>query len=113
MLDSELYNKAADLIEKGWTQQAYARNKEGYDVDPGKNDATSWCLSGALWLVVCGGGPFTDTSSRFGPILNKLFENLKLRETAASWNDRPGRTQGQVVILLRNAAARSLLSEGE
>ena len=113
MTDSELYNKAADLIEKGWTQNAFARDEEGGSVNPDDNEAASWCLSGALWLVVQENKILNETSRGRVTTNYKLVNNLKLERFAPEWNDDPGRTQGQVAILLRNAAARSLLSEGE
>ena len=112
MTDAELYNKAADLIEKGWTQQAFARDEAGWGIHPGEKGAVSWCLSGALWVVICGDMPFDKTPKHAKLILYRLFENLRLGELPARWNDSPGRTKGQVASLLRNTAARSRLLEG-
>ena len=75
---AELYNKAADLIEKGWTQNAFATNEYGDDVSPNNNKATSWCLSGALWLVVHKNRVFNETSKDRVTINYKLIKDLKL-----------------------------------
>lgn len=36
------------LVLKGWTQKAFARNALGHPVDPSHHSAVSWCLIGAL-----------------------------------------------------------------
>ena len=48
---SEVYNKTADLVEKGWTQGIMARDKWGTSCYPTSSLAVSWCLSGALTLA--------------------------------------------------------------
>ena len=45
---SEVYNKAATLIEKGWTRHAMARDRAGYECNIKSELAVSWCLSGAI-----------------------------------------------------------------
>ena len=102
MLNAELYNKAADMIGRGWTQKVYARDERGYSVPPSELVAKSWCLLGAISVVAMSWGP-KYYSSTFG----KLVENLELNGTVNKWNDHPDRTQGEVVALLREAAARS------
>ena len=104
---SEIYNEAADLVEKGWSQNAFARNKNGFSVDPGGDGATSWCLSGALWLVTYGKGTFNRPSDYRTSILYKLVQDLKLKKFVAAWNDDPDRTQEDVVKLLRDAAKQA------
>ena len=109
MLDSELYNKAADMIERGWTTGAFARDEQGCSVYLRDHCATSWCLSGALWLVV------TENAAPgcMASTLSRLSDGLGLGEPISQWNDRPDRTGGQVEALLRNASIRSLSLEGE
>ena len=108
MLNSELYSKAADIIESGWTQGVYARDEDGCSVYPQKKTAKSWCLTGALFAVAY----TTDKCISYGLIVDNLIENLALEDTPGMWNDSPDRTQEQVVTLLRRAAARSVLEEG-
>ena len=107
MLNSELYSKAADMIESGWTQNAFARDEWGHSVGPDEDAATSWCLNGALWLVLYKNTTFNRASNCFASIYYKLIKNLKLSEFAAKWNDDPDRTQKDVVRLLKNAARRA------
>lgn len=103
MTDAELYNKAADIIKKGWTQNAFARNEEGFSVTPDGKDATSWCLTGALWLVVRGN---KNPKEYYGDVpltVHNLIKNLGLRESAGVWNDDPNRTKEEVIELLQKA----------
>ena len=109
MTDAELYNKAADIIESGWTKRTLARSVEGYAVHPNDRRATSWCLGGAIRLAVYTNEGLKDYKST----MDRLMRNLELREAIARWNDCPGRRKKQVVALLRKAANRSLLLKGE
>ena len=99
MTHTELYNQAAALIAKGWTQGVYSRDKEGNSCDPGEKSAVSWCLSGALLLA-------SDLSA-FSSGLREVRSYLGLKVAVATWNDNPGRTQRDVVKLLKNAARRA------
>ena len=96
---SEVYNKAADLVEKGWTQYAMARDVHGSKRDFGSKDASSWCLSGALHLGCC------DLSSVSS--YRKLTSYLLLEDYLFVWNDAPDRTQEDVIKLLRDTATRA------
>ena len=96
---SEVYNKAADVVEKGWTQGTFARDKWGdecYFRDP---LAVSWCLSGALSLAF---------NSPFGLNSYKTVRNyLRIGTSLSIWNDDPYRTQKDVVKFLREEAKRA------
>ena len=98
MTYAELYNEAAALIEKGWTQDVYSRNEKGYQCDPGDKSAVSWCLSGALLLA---------SDHQDSGFLRGARAYLRLETAASIWNDSPGRTQREVVKLLKNAARRA------
>ena len=95
---SEIYNKAANLVEKGWTQDAMARNEQGAEVYSNSRYAISWCLGGAL---NCASQGFS---------LNRRVELRKylgLDLDVPSWNDDPNRTKEDVIKLLRDAAKRA------
>ena len=114
MLDSEVYNEAVNLIEKGWTQNAFARNSLGRMVSPCEDEAKSWCLTGALVAAVNNlreGSTYTATNAR--KVL-ELTNNLGLANNdEVQWNDDPDRTKEQVVRLLQKAATLSYISEGK
>jgi hypothetical protein len=40
--------RAATLVESGWTQGTYAKNRDGREVAAFSPEAASWCLHGAL-----------------------------------------------------------------
>ena len=108
MLHSEVYNKAADIIEKGWTQGVFAEDRFGKRIHPCRYGAKSWCLSGALMAAV---HLIRGDYLSFCP--NNLTEGLMLEVDAVEWNDHPDRTKGQVVAILQRAATKTSLLEGE
>ena len=110
MLDSEIYNKAADMIESGWAQDSFARDVYGDSVHPCGGKAASWCLSGALIAAV---HPMEKSTFYVPACPSRLAEGLMLEGEINNWNDYYARTKEEVVSCLQRAAARSLLSERE
>ena len=100
---SQIYNKAADFVEKGWTQGRMAVDKHGNDCHSQSKDAVRWCLSGALSLT-CVVKSFSQFS--MSP-RTELVKYLSLEDSITYWNDDPNRTQEDVVELLREAAKRA------
>ena len=98
MIYSEVYNKAADIVEKGWTQGDYARDESGRGCGIESSDAVSWCISGALSLAQ---GPYNFDD------YSKLAALLGLYQSLPKYNDHPSRTQEEVVELLRYTARRA------
>ena len=99
MTKTELYNEAAALIEKGWNQNVYSKDKKGKSCEPWDKSAVSWCLSGALFRALDLG--------ELGCSLKEARACLGLEVAVATWNDHPDRTQKDVVRLLKNAARRA------
>ena len=96
---AELYNKAADMIESGWTQHALARTVEGNRCNPESPQAVCWCLVGAIDVVSIG---------KLGAGHQNHFLNyLGLDGLISSWNDQLNRSQEDVVKLLRDTAKRA------
>ena len=107
MLDAAIYTKAADIIEKGWVQNAFAKDKCGKSTHPCRYDAERWCLSGALIAAV-----FIIKGDHLSYCPNNLTEGLMLEVDVIEWNDHPDRTKGQVVAILQRAATKTSLLEG-
>ena len=105
---SKIYNKAADLIKKGWVQKSFAESSDGKRTHPCRDNAERWCLSGALIAAV-----YLVEGDRLGHCPARLIDGLMLEDNMILWNDYPDRTKGEVVTLLQNAAARSLLLKGD
>ena len=108
MLDSQIYSKAADIIQKGWVQNTFAKNGCGAGTHPCGDDAESWCLSGALIASI-----YLIEGDYLSSCPNRLTEGLMLGGDVIVWNDHPYRKKEHVVAVLRKAAARNLLLEGK
>lgn len=103
---ADVLERAADLIEPegAWIKNGnYALNLERSSVDALDLSATCFCAMGAVHRVAG-----VSTFSKSGPVelvntaRNALYKILG--EPMASWNDRDGRTQPEVVAALRRAA---------
>ena len=95
---SMVYNKAASLIEKGWTRGVYARNEKGFECNTYGESAVRWCVLGSLNFA---------SHIYHVNLPGKLTAYLEVEESLASWNDDPFRTQEEVVKLLKDAAVRA------
>ena len=76
-----------------WVQGRFAENIDGVPVFAWRRECVKWCVLGAL--TRCYGA---DN----GPAFEKLAAVLGSRELA-EWNDRPERTQKEVLELCRKA----------
>lgn len=97
---ADVLDAAADLIEPegAWTQGAYARTAKGFCIGPHEDAATCFCMRGALRRVGAVGD--WDESS---PATRAI--GFQTARQMTQWNDRPRRTQAEVVAKLREAAA--------
>ena len=92
--------KPSDLIEKGWSREAYARDKFGDPVHISDPDACKFCVAGALYALY--------PPAKVIRILRELilyippYMNGNTARTITEWNDRKGRTKRQVVEFLRS-----------
>lgn len=103
-----VYKHAADLIENGWTQYKHARDKDGNGVEFDSTKAVCFCLSGGILRAVRNLYPtlklaeikllraVADYQCKKSP-LHLYIDNFK-------YNDDLGRTQEDVVDLLREVA---------
>ena len=89
---AEIYSEAANLIDLGWTQGSYARDKDGNRVLYSNPGAVEWCISGALLKVIKENGISVNTIPGIIDYSNP------------EWNDDPERTQTDVAKCLRNFA---------
>lgn len=102
-----LIERAADLLESGWCQRAYALTADGREVHSSKPSAVAWCASGALMRArdeVLG----TMAPHLYGAAVNDLTNFLIEREgpmTISAYNDAPGRKKEEVVALFRDYLA--------
>lgn len=84
----------SQIVQRGWCQHTHARNDAMQRCESiTDHDATKWDLAGALFLSQISG------SNNPGAIARTLEATGE--ETLQRYNDRPGRTQAEVVELLR------------
>lgn len=94
---SEALRAARELLtpEGAWIQEAFAQDATGHPVSPRSENAVCWCVMGALkrndWNLV---GIFAEA-----------FRYLcsAVDEWAPDWNDKPGRTQAEVLTAFSKA----------
>jgi hypothetical protein len=86
--------KAYELVEKGWTQGATARNKYGIETHHRSAEAVCWCAVGAICAAY-----MVSLEDYSGMV--KAEEKIGSLESLADWNDDPARTQDEVVNLLK------------
>lgn len=97
----EVRRRAARLVERGWCQLSYARDRHGTPVGVNSAEAASWCLLGALDEAVP--VPWTKADvARIETAAAQIAGEIGVCVKELDyWNDRPGRTQAQVVQALR------------
>lgn len=87
---ADILDRAADLVATQWTQGVAC------DIQGGV------CLEYAVFLVAHRAGLLTEDIDR---IVDGI--TARLGQAARDWNDTPGRTQHEVVALLRDCAAQA------
>lgn len=96
----ERMHKPSDYIRMGWCRGTMARDVEGYAVPSYSDEASSWCLIGAIervyWdnpqlLLIC-----------FEKVRNKIKEMGGVILPLALWNDELSRTKEEVIKLLES-----------
>lgn len=90
---ADILERAAARVERGWTQDAFARDTNGLECSVFSEHAIAWCLAGAV---------DAETSMRAAVFLEAIGAAIGM--DAVTWNDAPGRTQAEVVTALREAA---------
>ncbi len=98
---AQILDGAARLVERGWCQDASARDLLGRSVLPTGRWARKFCAHGAMIRVVA----FDRTAPGEG---NLCEADRYLRGRTGNyvpvWNDAQGRTKAEVVTALRQAA---------
>ena len=91
---AKILRDAASLIEeKGWTQNAFARDAEGNLVPSWSGAATCYCASGALRAVA----PLADQRADARRVLRDQFATPGGDRSIPNWNDHPDQTAENVV----------------
>lgn len=93
---------AADEFEEegNWCQKAHARRADGSACPVFDPAAASYCVLGLVDRIT--GDRDIHTYVRAIDLIHDVLQDV----TVVGWNDTPGRTVGEVVALLRQAAGR-------
>ena len=93
-----ILRRAAETIEPegAWTRGALARDWNGSPIGHDEDNASCFCLHGAL-ARVNGGDAYNE-------IICDYIIRVIGTELSVDWNDAPERTQAEVVAALRAAA---------
>lgn len=87
---ADILDRAADLVAERWAQDTACDTRGGV------------CLEYAVFLVAHRAGLPTE---QIDHIVDTI--TARLGQAARDWNDTPGRTQHEVVALLRDCAAQA------
>lgn len=85
------------IVDLGWTQKAFARDKNGRSLGLRDSEPVAYCSMGALWQVA------TQVEALQTPDVLDARDclahaiGLPRPPDVISWNDAPTRTQGEVV----------------
>lgn len=102
----QVFESAALLVERGWTQRNYARNSAGNVCLTTSPDACSFCLFGAIKRAGRDAGMTDEQIDKldgFAGQVGLVTPGIK-SSMLASWNDHPGRTKEEVAGFLRLVA---------
>jgi len=88
----ELLRETRKIVGSGWTQRAWAKDKNGKFVSEGDPTAVCWCLSGALSLAKERLGASEEV---FVGAYNLLSRRSGCR--VVMFNDAPERTKEEVL----------------
>jgi hypothetical protein len=88
---------AGKLIEKGWCQGTYAKNKEGQEVSYTSTEAVCWCTIGAIKASYVDDFPHRLALRDFLYGTFALDKNYFPVIKITNWNDDPSRAQSEVL----------------
>ena len=113
----DVLRRAADLVDQGWTQGAFARLADGQSCRSRDSDAASFCLVGALDVAGYQASAhvysiYPSCLSVLRALLNKRGEIDLAVEGFLTWNDNPDRKKREVVDLLLEAARAEEEADG-
>jgi hypothetical protein len=101
----QLLRDARALVAEGWCSGAEARDSAGSKVSPWDERAASWSLLGSI-VAVLEREASLDRELSIPELATALYALAKLvdSDSLIEWNERPRRTQGNVVAVLDRAA---------
>lgn len=108
-LPSKALLRARELVEKGWTQKAYGRDKTGCDqLSVLSEHCVSFCVTGAAIRAANEAGLALTALSDY---LAAALGRRGIPPVLERWNDAPERTKEDALQLLDEAIALSIKAE--
>lgn len=104
-MSSRMMAEACERVVTGWCQGDIAQDEDGRPVGAGSSEARRWSMLGAL-LASWDGGPVEE----LGQAVTSLHTSTE-QSPLEVWNDRPGRTQEDVVVAFERAMESLARSE--
>ena len=103
----KLLKETRTVLERGWTQEVYARDANGHVIYPENKDACQWCISGALRKA----SRFSDydDAEKLPPGYPEAYRAILSAcpdFDLVRYNDEEGRTQADVLDLMSRAISR-------
>ena len=98
--------QARERVVTGWCQGAVAEDTDGQAVGPGSSEARRWSILGAV-LASWDGGPVAELRQAIASLRSSTQQS-----PLEVWNDRPERTQKDVIVAFERAI-ESLVSGEE
>jgi hypothetical protein len=96
-LPPRLMAEARERVATGWCQGAVAEDEHGRAVGPASSDARRWSVLGAV-LASWDGGPVAELGQAVASLRASTEES-----PLEVWNDRPERTQRDVIAAFERA----------
>lgn len=96
----EYLETAAQLVEDGWTREAFARDAEGIACGPKDSRAVCWCITGAIFKAI--GSNFEKTFPLIQGLRNTLLAEGQI-SIVPEWNDRHCSSKEEAAQILRKA----------
>ena len=108
-MEKLIIRMAAEVIQKGWSQDSYARTRDGVSVDPLSPLAELFCPLGAMTKVRHVLGLSQEVLFRAERLLADRIDQGRddLHWPAVSkFNDHPGMTKDRVAALMMEVGAK-------
>lgn len=116
MTVDEILEQAARLVERGWTQRAYARDDNDTPVLATSPEAVCWCLGGAI--MAAGRGHFPEANDAIQRVKYQIKSRVPAFTAAPSvpvdlgiYNDTIAQSAADVAGILR--ASKPLVQVAE
>lgn len=88
------------LVESGWCQGAFARDRDGEVVDFASPVAAAFCMAGAIHRVTIG-EPYTENNERVKA--HQLLAHAARNSMLPDWQDAAERSKAEVLSIFDEA----------